>query len=298
MKKLTAKDWLFATRPWSFPASSMPALVSFLYMWYVHPESHQNLWLGIAAIVGAVIFHAGGNMISDYFDYKYGVDREGVPGTDNLTSKRFHPRQILTFGAILVGVGVILGLILVNLTGITLLWIGIVGFIGAVFYYKFKFIALGDLAIFIVYGPTIALGVGYVMYGAIDWRLLLLCLPIAFITVNILHANNTRDTKSDRQAGIKTFAMLIGVKNSIAEYVILTVMAYVLLIAMVAVRILPPFALIVLLTIPIAIRNSRAILKITEDNMSSITLLDVGTAQLQLVFSLSLSLALILSIIL
>jgi 1,4-dihydroxy-2-naphthoate octaprenyltransferase len=298
VSKLTFKDWLYATRPWSFPVSAMPALVSFLYMWYVHPESHQNLWLGIMAIVGAVVFHAGGNMISDYFDYKYGVDREGIPGTDNLTGKRFQPKQILTFGTVMIAIGIVLGFILVYLTGLTLLWIGITGAVGTLFYSKFKYMALGDLVIFIIFGPVIALGTGYVMFGAIDWRLLLLCLPIAFITVNVLHANNTRDAKSDGQANIRTFAMLLGVKASIAEYIVLTVLSYTFIALMVIIDILPLAALITYLTVPIAVRNCKAMLKTTEDSVESINMLDVGTVQLQLAFSSLLSLALIITVVL
>lgn len=296
--KLTFKNWLLATRPWSFPASSMPAIVAFLYTWHVYPESHQNWVLGVVAIVGAVIFHAGGNLISDYFDFKHGVDREGVPGTDNLTSGRFAPKQIFVYGSVFILVGIIIGLILVYLTGMILLWIGLVGTVGTIFYYKFKSKALGDLIIFLLYGPTITLGVGYVMHGAIDWNLLYVCVPIAFITVNILHSNNTRDIRSDRYADIKTFAMMIGVKASVIQYILLTVLSYVSIIAMIVFNILPLTALVTLLTIPIAVKNCKAMSQISEDNMTPINELDVKTAQLQLAFSGLLSISLILSLVL
>ncbi|NDV94804.1 prenyltransferase [Dysgonomonas sp. 521] len=295
--KPTLKDWIIAIRPWSFTVSALPAFVAMMYTIHTHPESKANWVLGVIAIIGAVIFHAGGNLISDYNDYKYGVDREGKVGTDILTSKLFAPRQVLIYGWTFIVTGIVLGLFLVSQVGTGLIWIGLFGTIGALFYYRFKFKALGDLLIFLVYGPTIMLGTGYVMLGHIDWTLLLVSFPMAFITVNVLHANNTRDVRSDRIAEIKTYAMVIGVKGSIIYYYLLTALAYVFIIAMVILNILPLPALIVLITLPVAIKNCKAMSQVTEDDVTPINDLDKGTAQLQLVFSASLSLALIIAII-
>lgn len=294
--KPTLKDWIIAVRPWSFPVSSLPAFIAMIYTMHTHPESSANWILGVIAIIGAVIFHAGGNLISDYNDFKYGVDREGKVGTDILTSKLFTPKQVLVYGWTFITIGTCLGLFLVSQSGIGLLWIGLLGAIGAVFYYKFKFKALGDLLIFLVYGPTIMLGTGYVMLGYIDWTLMFVSLPMAFITVNVLHSNNTRDIRSDRYAEIKTYAMAIGVKASIIHYYILTVLSYVSIVVMVILNILPVTALISLITIPIAIKNCKAMSQATEDDVTSINDLDKNTAQLQLMFSASLSLGLIISI--
>ncbi|WP_291126213.1 prenyltransferase, partial [Dysgonomonas sp. UBA7698] len=97
-KKPTLKNWVIATRPWSFPVSSLPALIAMMYTIHVYPESSANWILGVIAIIGAVVFQAGGNLISDYYDYKYGVDREGKVGTDILTSKLFTPKQVFIYG--------------------------------------------------------------------------------------------------------------------------------------------------------------------------------------------------------
>lgn len=295
--KPTLKDWIIAVRPWSFAVSALPAFVAMMYTIHTHPESSANWVLGMIAIIGAVIFHAGGNLISDYNDYKYGVDREGKVGTDILTSKLFTPKQVLIYGWTFIVTGIVLGLFLVSQVGTGLIWIGLFGTIGALFYYRFKFKALGDLLIFLVYGPTIMLGTGYVMLGHIDWTLLFVSFPIAFITVNVLHSNNTRDIRSDRYAEIKTYAMVIGLKASIIHYYLLTALAYVSIIVMVILNILPLTALITLITLPIAIKNCKAMSQVTDDDVTPINDLDKGTAQLQLMFSASLSLALIIAII-
>jgi 1,4-dihydroxy-2-naphthoate octaprenyltransferase len=297
-RKPTLKDWLFATRPWSFPVSSLPALVAMLYAIYAHPESSSKWIFGITAVVGAVIFHAGGNLISDYHDYQSGVDKEGKVGTDMLTSGLFTPRQILFYGWAFIITGIALGLFLVFRSGMGLLWIGLFGAVGAVFYYILKFRALGDLLILLVYGPTIMLGTAYVMLGHFDWLLIFISLPMAFITVCVLHSNNTRDMKSDGHAGIKTFAMVIGLKASEIYYYLLTGSAYVAIVVMIVLKILPVWALITLITLPIAFKNCKAMSQATEDDVTPINDLDKGTAQLQLMFSTALSLALIIAILL
>jgi 1,4-dihydroxy-2-naphthoate octaprenyltransferase len=292
----TVKDWIFATRPWSFAVSALPAFVAMIYAIYISPESSVNWVLGVAAVIGAVVFHAGGNLISDYYDFIYGVDRDGKVGADTMTSGLFLPKQILVYGWIFIIVGIALGLFLVSQSGLNLIWIGLFGAIGAVFYFKFKRRALGDLLIFLVYGPTIMLGTGYVMLGYFDWMLLLVSFPMAFITVNVLHSNNTRDIRSDRQAEIKTYAMVIGQRASIIYYIVLTVLAYVFILAMVILDILPIATLITFITIPLALKNCKAMSLITENDVTPINNLDKSTAQLQLMFSASLSLALIISI--
>lgn len=293
--KLTFKDWFFAVRPWSFAASAMPAIVALLYVWQTNAELQQSWLLGILALLGAVILHAGGNLISDYHDFKYGVDRDGVPGSDNLTSGRFSSKQILIYGFSLVGLSTAIGFFLMSQTGFDLFWIGLIGVIAAVFYYLFKYKALGDLLIFMVYGPSIMLGIGYVMTGTMDWTLALISLPIVFITVNILHSNNTRDIESDGQANITTLAILIGLKASIVKYIALSVFTYLSIIVMVIMGILPIVVLLTLITIPLAVRNCKAMVRVPSKGIAEINLLDMGTAQLQLAFSGLFSLALIIA---
>ena len=283
--KPTIKDWIFATRFWSFPVSSLPALIGVVYSIYKYPDCGGNWWLGLIAIVGAVLFHAAGNLISDYNDYKYGVDRKGnVVGTEMLTSGLFAPKQVLAFGLVFLFIGIALGMFLVWKSGAGLLWVGLIGFFATVFYYVFKFKALGDLLIFIIYGPAIVMGASYATIGFYDWNLFLVALPLVFITVSVLHANNTRDMKNDCQAGIKTFAMVLGYKVSIIYYYILNLLPYVFIIFMVVFGILPWVSLIAMLTVPLALKNCRAMSKIAPGDVSSINGLDKSTAQLQLPF--------------
>jgi 1,4-dihydroxy-2-naphthoate octaprenyltransferase len=297
--KPVLKDWIIALRPWSFPASSMPALVTFVYVFYLYKQEfnvHPDWIFGILSIIGAIIFQISGNLISDYFDYKKGVDREDTFGSSRLlVDGTFTPKTILLLGIFFLCSGAILGLFLFYFTDWPLLVIGGIGFMSALFYYKFKYIALGDFLIFIVYGPLITLGTFYVMTSVIDWSVIWLCIPIGCITVNILHANNTRDISHDKRAGIHTFSMLIGIKGAIIQYISLIVIAYISMIIMVCTGFLHWITLGVFITLPVAIKNCRIIRTASVSNPSNIFNLDVKTAQLQLMFSTLLAILIFIS---
>jgi 1,4-dihydroxy-2-naphthoate octaprenyltransferase len=203
----------------------------------------------------------------------------------------FTPKAILQFGVILLALGSLLGIYFLLNTGIDLLWIGLIGVLGTFFYYKMKFMALGDLLIFIIYGPLIALGTAFVMTNEISWDVLFLSIPIGFLVVNILHANNTRDIRDDGKANIKTQAMLLGLKGSKIQYILLAMGAYVAVILMVVFGMLHPLSLLVVITLPIALKNIKLMQQAQVDKPEIIKDLDAASAQLVMAFSVLLSLS-------
>ncbi len=293
-KERKIKDWIIATRPWSFPASTMPALVTISYIYFLKNRipAEINWWYGILAFIGACIFQASGNLIGDYFDFKYGVDRKESFGSSRmLVDEIFPPKTILNYGLVMLAIGIGLGLFLFVHTGVDLLWIGAIGVLATFFYYKLKFVALGDLVIFIVYGPLIGLGTAFVMTNQLMWNVVLLNIPIAFLVVNILHANNMRDIRDDSKAYIRTHAMALGMKGAKVQYLFLAVGAYLGVVLMVVFGMIHPLALIVFLSLPIELKNIKQVRKAEVENPELIKDLDANSAQLVLIFSLLFALA-------
>lgn len=286
-RKITA--WIIATRPWSFPASTMPALVTISYVYFLKNEiaSDINWFYGVLAFIGAGIFQASGNLIGDYFDFKYGVDRKESFGSSRmLVDGIFFPKTILNYGVVMLAIGILLGWFLFIHTGPDLLWIGGIGLLATFFYYKLKFAAFGDLVIFIIYGPLIGLGTAFVMTNQLMWNVVLLNIPIAFLVVNILHANNMRDIRDDSRAHIRTQAMVLGMEKAKVQYLILAVGAYVSVILMVVFGMISPLTLIVFLSLPIELKNLKQMKKAEVENPELIKNLDADSAQLVLIFSL------------
>ena len=284
----TTKNWIIATSTWSFPASAMPALFAMAYVFYMQDSIESIHWgYGVAALLGAVLFQASGNLIGDYFDYMYKVDRKESLGSSRmLVDGVFTPKTIFWFGIIVLCMGILLGLFLWSQTGNDLLWIGIVGALGTFFYYKLKYMALGDVLIFVIYGPLIALGTAFVMTNQLYWEVVVLSIPIAFLVVNILHANNTRDMRDDKLANIKTQALLLGEKGSRIQYTFLAIGAYVAVAIFVLLNMISPLALLVIVTLPLAKKNINLIKQAKIDKPEIIKDLDAMSAQLVMAFTL------------
>ena len=289
-KKQHIKNYLIATHPWSFPASGMPALIAFVFVFYSYHTgvfTTVNWVNGALAVVGAVIFHAAGNLIGDYYDFIYEVDGKEKTGPVRLlVTGYFKPKTILIYSLIVLVVGIILGIYLITQSGFSLFYIGLIGILCVFFYFKLKYIALGEVVIFISFSQIIALGVVYVMTNQIIWSSLLVVAPVGLLIVGILHANNTRDLVLDKAAGIQTQAIKLGIEGSKILYQSLILSTYILVAIIVMAELLHSLSFLVLLSLPLALKNIKRMKRARLDSLHEIDTLDVDTSKLVAIFSL------------
>ncbi len=288
-------NWIKVAHPWAIPASASPALIGFTYVFYLTQTGGIegiNWRFGLLGILGAIIFHLAGNLISEYHDYMSGVDIKEKTGPERLIVQGlFKPKTVLYYGYVVLTIGVLLGIYLLVNTGLPMLAFGFIGIISSTLYHRFKYVALGDLVIFISYGMAIALGVTYVMTRQLIWSTLLVVAPTGLLVVAILHANNTRDMLQDKAAGIRTQAMRLGVEGSQVVYQTLLLLAYLLVAVAVLLGILAPLTFVTLLSFPLAMRNIKLMKRATLEDLGIIRFLDTDTAKLVLLFSLLLAVA-------
>lgn len=287
--KHTLKEWFMVTRPWGYALSIMPAALAVAYVFFENSITplDVNWWYGILAVIASPILQAGGNMMSDYFDYKNNVDREETYGSSRmLVNKQFEPREVYWFSISMMVIGNIIGIYLLLNTSWHLLWIGLAGIIGSYFYFFMKYRALGDLNIFIIYGQLISLGTYLVMTNTLSWKMLLVAAAPGFLIVNVLHANNTRDIKHDGVAKIKTAAMLLGIKGSIIYYTVFTYGAYLLIGLCVVFGIQHWATLIIFISFPMALKLMKQMRTADKEKPENIQKLDEGTAQLVMIYML------------
>lgn len=298
--RTTFSLWLQAARPFSYSASVIPVLVG--AMAALHFEGEVLWWLFPIVLIASVLLHIGTNLVSEYFDYAKGVDRDETFGSSRvLVEKLLEPKAVLWTGYLCFAVGFILGLVLVYFRGTPMLALGIIGILGGIFYtgwpIGYKYFGLGDLLVFALMGPLMVIGSYFSLTGTFNIDVLYMSLPIGFLVAAILNANNLRDIMHDTNAGIKTMANLIGLRASKIEYYILVSASYVSIIVMVLMDVLEPWALIVLLSLPPSIKNIKLISKAQENKPEEVSMIDVMTAQHHLLFGLLLSIGLILSAI-
>ena len=104
----------------------------------------------------------------------------------------------------------------------------------------------------------------------------------------MLLANNIRDIKHDRDKGILTLAIVLGQRHGLLLYFLLVVLAYLAIILMSIFGPLYLWSLIVLLSLPLALKLLRLMMKQIPADA------DARTAQLDTAFGLLLVISLVL----
>ena len=265
----------------------MPVVAAVAFLGW---KGYDINWLcAVLALVGNVVFHAAGNLLSDWWDYRKGVDNEQAYAVPNLVFHHFEPAEYMRFSVILFAVGIVIGLVLTLLTGWELLIIGGIGAILAMSYSFFKFRAMGDLFVFTCFGIMPVIGTSFVAAGLIDWSILVLSLPLGIFTIAVLHDNNTVDIATDKASGIRTLPMLIGEKASVKLFIAYMVIPYIVVIAFCIAGLLPWMALVCLLSVPAAYKNAKTAAGWFHSGREAMIGLDQKTAQVHLIFSVLLS---------
>lgn len=270
-----------AIRPFAFPATVAPVLLGT----FIAPSVSIPMFLLV--FFGLILAHSAVNVLSDYFDYIRGADTWRVLGSSRvLVDGLMKPKQHLLLGIFLLLLSLAVGFYFVFVVDYKILYFIIPGLILGVFYTAppvgFKYRALGDLAVFLAFGPIMTLGVYYIQTKEISLLPVVLSIPIGLLTTAILHGNNFRDIKEDLEAGYKTLAGILGTRGSSYYYAVLVLIAYSLVIYFIVKGYLPIASVISLITLPIALRNIKVSF---NQALVNFTFLDLLTAKLQLYFS-------------
>ncbi|KAF0153460.1 MAG: 1 4-dihydroxy-2-naphthoate octaprenyltransferase [Elusimicrobia bacterium] len=207
-------------RAYSWPASLVPVVIGTVAAARDAAISWPAFWLTFAA---ALLTHSAANLANTYFDWRNGVDRAETADDrgilDGLIGGRAAPYAAVSMFAA------------AGLIGLWLAWsrsvpelvaLGAAGFALAWFYTAdgsaYKYRALGEIGIFLAFGPLITGGTALIQSGRLDAWPFLLSVPVGLLIVAILHANNMRDAAGDRAAGISTLAMKAGPAAALAVY--------------------------------------------------------------------------------
>ena len=288
----TLKKWLVAARPWSFPASTMPVLFG-TSLAVVIGGAHLDVPRFFLALLAMVVLHAAANMLSDVFDFKRGLDTQITPVSGAIVRGWLSTRAVTRGAMILFAVGIALGLVLVAFTGTVLLFIGAVGVAVGAGYTLLKYNTLGDLAVFLNFGILGGLGAWVVQTKSFSWIPAVWTVPMAMLVIGILHANNWRDTISDGERKVRTFAAVLGDKGSFAYYGFLLFGSLALIFAFILVpRVIfnslpamPWTFVLVLLALPRALQLwGRATRRRAPRQPMDFIILDGATAQYNLLF--------------
>ncbi len=297
--RLNIKKWIIATRPWAFPMTIITVSIGGVYALY--ENGAFNIVLYLLTIIGTILLHASVNVYNDYYDTLSGVDRRGAP----TTKYRPHPiieglipsNQLFLMATISMVIALLIGLYLALVVGwLAIILGGLGGFLafeytGPPLYLKYR--GLGELSVFLAWGPLMVLGSYYVISGGLlSINPILISIPTALLVVAVLMANNIRDIEYDESVNVRTLQVRIGREKSIKLYIITILLAYITVIIEILLRILPLLTLLVFITLPKALKLIRLFRREIPDAA------DPLTAQLLILFGITYIISLLISIIL
>ena len=278
-KRNPVRTWIMASRPRTLTASIVPVVVGTAV---AVRDGVFNPWVALAALFSAVMIQIGTNLANDLFDFKKGADTHTRLGPTRVTSARLlTPREVEIGMWVVFGLAAASGLYVIYVGGWPMLVIGVASILAGVAYtagpFPLGYNGLGDLAVFIFFGLVAVLGTYYAQARAVTLGAVLAAVPVGALATAILVVNNVRDADTDRAAGKRTLAVLLGRGAARAEYAVLLTLAYAAPLALWLLRGASVWALLPLLTLPVAVRLARVVIT-TEGPALNRAL--AGTAQL------------------
>lgn len=293
-----------AVRSYSFTITMVQILLGSVIAKWENSALHFNFINFILALVGAMIIHAASNVISDYYDYKAKVDREGTFGSSGvLVEKLLTPKEAYFFAIILFLVGFFLALyfFLTLENKIVFLIIVLLGFVFGMFYtadpFALKYRALGDFAVFMAFGPLMTLGAYFVQTQKFSWWPIIFSIPLGLLVDAVLHGNNIRDIENDKQVNIKTIPIVIGEDKAKGMYYFLIGGAYFVQLLLIIFASLPYYTLLSVLSLPLGIRLIKMMQKKNEIPPEKFAFIDMYTSQYHLTYGILFILGIFVSVL-
>ena len=258
-------NWFKNARPISLPQSLLPALTAVALSY----GNNEFSWLAaIACVIGVAFLHLAMNLLDDWFDYKAGsaearqaVTNEGFRGRmvkyPYLTSGEATPGQLMKATMGFLAVAALMGAVVVYLRGWMVLgWVAAGLLIGVSYSggpLKLGFRGLGELVVFLMFGPMMMTGVYYAVTGTVDWKITWLSIAVGLLVTNIVYSHSVLDAIPDKKMGKKTMAHLMGSgKGQIALSAFLNVVPYLMVVIGVVLGQLHPAYLAVLVLLPVS----------------------------------------------
>jgi len=283
---LTLKEiWTLAIRPKTLPAAAATAIVGTgAAIWM----GKFQFWPALACLAGALLLQIGANLANDVFDFYHGTDTTERLGPVRVTqSGLLTPAQVLAGMWVVFGLAALLGVYLWSVAGWPVLLIGLFSIAAAVTYSggpaPYGYVGLGDLLVFLFFGPVAVIGAYYVQALTIDPIAVWSSLVTGFLITAILVVNNLRDLQTDRATGKRTMAVRLGPAGARREYSLCFAAAYLVPLLIVILGVGPVWVMLTWLSIPLAVRVMRLVWTLEGRPLNQAL---AGTGQLTLLFGL------------
>lgn len=247
--------WFVATRSAVGRITLYSGFIGGLFAWqYLHAAGKPfNYLIWIVLILGLFIAHGTNNLINDYIDFSRGIDKDnyfrtqyGVhPLAQGFWDKPTHLRWFFISGVLATLAGLV-ALIFTHFAPVVLWLFGIGAFFLLFYTFPLKYLGIGELSIFLIWGPLMIAGVYFVLTGAWSWVVTLASIPIGATVVTINLGKHTDKLREDKLKHVNTLPVLVG--ETAARYITMSaiLIAYLITLYLVFVtHFFTPFMLLV-----------------------------------------------------
>jgi len=243
--------WLISTRAavliMTFLSAAIAGILAF-------QQGMFDLGRWLLLVLGLIFAHATNNLLNDFTDYIKGVDQDNYYrsqyGPQPLVHGLLSKRQLLMYAAVTGLIALVAGAALVYLQGGYSLLLLALGVFFVLFYtFPLKYIALGEIAVLIVWGPLMIGGGYYVITGAWDWQVVIAGLPYALGVTTVIFGKHIDKIEMDKARGIHTLPVLLGERVSRYATVGMFILQYLSVAYLVLTGFFSPIMLIVVLAL-------------------------------------------------
>jgi len=277
--------WVLAARPATLPAGVAAVVVGSalagadgVFAWHL---------FGVT-LFAAIAIQIGVNFANDLADAQKGADTDTRIGpTRAVATGLLTPSQMKRGIVVMFGLAALAGLFLIWAAGWVILAIGVVSIIAALGYTNgpvpYGYYGLGEVFVFVFFGLVATVGTRYVYDQTAPADAWWSAVAMGLLAAAILVANNVRDIDTDREAGKRTLAVILGRDPARWLYAAMVGGAYGAIAGAVAVGVLPAWALLTVVSLPLTVAPMRTLF--TETSGPPLIAVLKTTARLQLVFA-------------
>ena len=285
--------WLLAIRPATLPAAASGVAVG-LGAALARGAPFQVVPAMLCLAV-ALLLQAAANLANDLSDFRRGADLpERLGPTRVAAAGLVTDRELERAVGVVLAAAALVGLALAVVGGPVVLVAGACAIAALLAYtggpWPYGYHALGEPFVFLFFGLLAVVGTAFLQAGHVDALFVAAALPTGFLTTAILVVNNLRDIETDRAAGKRTLAVILGRTATRGEAVALVLAAYGVALALAAVR--GPVLLLPLVTAPLALTIVR---RLRDAEARRLNAALAATARLDLAFALAFAIGLALS---
>jgi 1,4-dihydroxy-2-naphthoate octaprenyltransferase len=291
------KKWIIAIRAPFFTGIIVPIFFGTALAYYETGNFSGVIF--IVTLFGGIFAHAGANLANDYYDHKTTDDDINQNFTPFSGGSRIIQNGFLTARSVISGAFICWGLALaagiyltIAISSYWILVLAVAGFLGGFFYTATRkalsYNTLGEVAILLNFGVLPIMGSYFVQTGYFSWASFITSFPIGFLITAILYINQYPDYDADKAVNKNHLVVTLGRKKAMIGYYFLIFGSYLGIVLAVALSYLTPFALIALLTLPLAVKTVRIFNKEYEKIKELIPAM-AGTIQIHLLTGLLMS---------